>query len=126
MTYRPRYTHKDDNHGIVLDFMRYSCGGFAAYKDGRTVAYTANYHGCKFIAHDCANIGGVFSDWLLECVDIGNVKWIEVKTEAAYKAKDHSLKPGELWLMENSGMFVFAVTDEDVREIFEIMTKGKT
>ena len=28
-TRRTRYTHKDENHGIVTDFMKYGCGGFA-------------------------------------------------------------------------------------------------
>lgn len=131
MSNRPRFTNKDKNHNIVTDFMRYGCGGFqtAPKKNeageklaGDTLAHTANYHGYKFVAYDCANIGGVFSDWLIECVDTGAARWVEIKTEEAYKAKDHSLKPGEKWLMENSGMFCIIVTDEDVAGLFERMT----
>lgn len=120
---RPRATQKDANHHIVTDFMKHQCGGFEEHKDGRTVAYTANYHGHKFIAHDCANIGGLFSDWHLECVDTSEARWIEIKTEEAYKAKNNSLQPGEMWLSDNSGLFVFAVTDEDVLKIFKEMLR---
>jgi len=120
---RARFTHKDENHNIVKEFMQYACGGFTvAPKDvrGSTLAYTANYRGYKFIAHDCANIGGVFSDWLVMCVDSGRACWIEVKTPEAYKADDLSLTPGEAWLMFDSGAAVeIAVEVHDVQEIFE-------
>jgi hypothetical protein len=103
--------------------MQTFCGGFSTYKDGRTNAYTANFRGYKFLAHDTHNIGGSFSDWLLECVDSGQVRWIEVKTAEAYRQKNNSLKPGEDWLKENSGNFVFAVTDDDVKKLFEAMIR---
>lgn len=124
MSYRKHFTAKDENHNIVKEFMQYGCGGFTiAPKEirGKTLAYTANYKGYKFIAHDCANFGGVFVDWLVACVDNGNTNWIEVKTPEAYKADNHSLTDGEAWLMYNSGMVQVAVTLEDVQAIFEGM-----
>jgi len=119
---RARFTHKDENHNIVKEFMQYACGGFTvAPKEvrGSTLAYTANFRGYKFIAHDCANIGGVFSDWMVMCVDTGRSRWIEAKTMKAYAAENHSLTPGEKWLMENSGAVEIAVEVEDVQAIFE-------
>ncbi len=123
--HRPRYTNKDDNHHIVTDFMRYGCGGFTeAPKEirGSSIAYTANYHGKKFLAMDCANYGGVFVDWFVTCVDNGNTCWIEVKTPEAYKQPEHGVTPGEAWLMHNTGNVIVAVTTEDIQEIFEAMS----
>ena len=123
-TRRPRNTHKDENHGIVTDFMKYGCGGFTvAPKElrGDSIAYTANYKGYKFVAIDCANYGGVLVDWLVMCTDNGNTTWIEVKTPEAYAAKEHSVTPGEAWLMMTTGLVEVAVTVEDVQAIFEGM-----
>ena len=105
--------------------MRTFCGGFEGYKDGRTVAYTANYRGRKFIAYDTANIGGVFADWLLECASTHQFMWVEVKTEDTSKQdgdfKAGTFKDGEVWLRENSSAWFVVVTDEDVKALFELM-----
>lgn len=121
---RAHYTHKDANHDIVKEFMQYGCGGFTiAPKElrGNTLAYTANYHGHKFLAIDTANYGGVIVDWLVFCVDRETVRWIEVKTPEAYKQPEHSVTAGEAWLMMNSGIVEVAVIVEDVQAIFEGM-----
>jgi hypothetical protein len=122
---RPRHTNKDLNHHIVRDFMKVFCGGFEDKQDGRTVAYTANFRGFRFVAHDLANFGGLLSDWLLECVDTSRFAWLEVKDDRAFK-KDGTLgagelKEGEAWLSENSSNWHIVSSDEDVKEIFESM-----
>ena len=122
---RPHYTHKDANHHILRDFMRTFCGGYEEHKDGRTIAYTANFRGRKFTAYDTANIGGVFADWLLECVSTQQFMWVEVKTEGT-RNQDGEFRPGtfkegEEWLRENSSSWIVAVTDEDVNAIFELL-----
>ena len=117
---RPRNTQKDDNHFIPRDYLRDRCGGYEVVRFGRTTAYTANFRGYKFILYDLANYGGVFSDWLLEAEN-GRLKWIEVKTEAAFAQKERGLKPGEKWLQENSNAFKIVVTDEAFGNLLEYM-----
>ena len=130
---RPRATPKDDNHKIVTDFMRYVCGGVEiAPKEvrGRTVAYTSNYHGEKFLLMDTADFGGVFPDYILTNIESGQVAYLEVKEPGAFRKDgtlpDYELKPGEKWLRDTGALWKIIVTDDDVRAIFdELLEKGK-
>lgn len=124
MSYRPQATHKDANHFIPRDYLRNQCGGFETVVFGRTYTYTANFRGFAFVLFDMSNYGGVFSDWLLFCMDTGEYRWLEVKTPEAYKTKNHGLKDGEKWLGLTFGeKFVFVVTDDDFENTLEDMIK---
>lgn len=127
-TYRPRYkANPDENHNIVLDFLKFQCGGFTVAPRevrGGSMAYTANYHGCPVLAIDTSKYGGIFTDWYVEMAAIRSLNnaWIEVKTEEAYRKPQHDMTPGELWLYHNhkSDFFIVA-TDADVRKCFDYL-----
>lgn len=115
---RPKYaTGTDDNHRIPVEYLRDRCGGFEQHKDGSTVAYTANYQGYEILLIDLSKYGGVLSDWLIQCAETGKFFWLEVKTNEAYKSKNHGMTPGELWLFGKVKNFQFCVTDEDMEDI---------
>ena len=126
---RPHYTNKDENHYIIRDFMKVFCGGYEERKDGKTFAYSANYRGHKMIAYDTANYGGVFGDWLLECVTLSRFTWVEVKTEGTLNKegefKAGTFKDGEEWLRENSSSWYVIVTEQNVKDLFDIMVMSE-
>lgn len=116
---RPPATVKDSNHYIPRDYLRDRCGGFEVVRFGRTLAYCANHQGYRFILFDMSNFGGVYPDWLLTCGR--QMRWLEIKTEAAAKKADHDLTDGEKWLRENSEAFWVVVTDDAVELIMQQM-----
>lgn len=123
MKHRPKYaTAPDENHRIPVEYLRDRCGGFGTYRDGNTVAYTANYQGYKILLIDLSKYGGVLTDWYIQCVDNDRAFWLEVKTEEAYKSKDHGMTPGEKWLFDNVKNFQFCVTDDDMEDILAELT----
>lgn len=124
MTYRPAYTGKDENHFIPRDFLRDRCGGFEDFKHGRYVSYTANFRGCPFMLIDTSAFGGTMPDWILERLDNGQVRWLEVKTPEAYLTKKHGLKPAEEWLQDRSVNFHIVVTDGDMEDIMIAMVEA--
>lgn len=115
MSYRPkRATGADANHYIPRDYLRDRCGGYAvAPKDvrGSTMAYTANYQGCKVLLIDTSKYGGVFPDWYIETAK-GNA-WVEVKTPEAYKAPDLHMTEGEKWMNDNAGSPFYVIKDDE-------------
>lgn len=120
---RPKYaTGTDDNHRIPLEYLRDRCGGFDDYKNGNTVAYTANYHGYEILLIDLSKYGGVLTDWIIECSECNRVLWLEVKTPKAYESENHGMTPGELWLYGKVANFRFVVTDEDMEEVLKELT----
>lgn len=130
MSYRPKYTRKDENHYCIRDFMKTFCGGYEERKDGSTYIYTANYRGHKIIAYDMSNYGGSLVDWLLESVDFKRFMWVEVKIPETLK-KDLSefragtFKPGEEWIMTNSTSWKVVVDEPDVKDLFAELVRSK-
>lgn len=125
MSYRPAYTHKDANHFIPRDFLRDACGGYEAVKFGRYASYTAFYRGVSFLLIDTSAFGGTMPDWILENRDNGVVRWLEVKTEEAYRNKNNGLKEAEMWLRDKSANFRIVVGDRDMQEIMNEMMEVK-
>lgn len=122
---RNRFPQPDENHHIPRDYLRDRCGGFERVGNkesaGMTLAYHANWRGFKIVLYDTSKIGGIFPDWLIEVE--GKTAWIEVKTEDAYKAKDHSLKAGEKLLRDTTELPYFIICNEMMFEqLLETMT----
>ena len=117
---RPKSTHKDANHFIPRDFLRDRCGGFETINFGRTRAYKANYQGNQIVLFDMSDYGGIFSDWLIFCVDNREYRWIEIKTAEAYAAKGNGLTDGEKILADLfSYQFRIVVTDDNMQELMD-------
>lgn len=130
---RNRFPQPDENHHIPRDYLRDRCGGFEQIKirkptgevdkkaTGITTAYRANWRGLLVIIYDLSKTGGIFPDWLIEVE--GKAAWIEVKTEDAYKAKNHSLKAGEILLRDNTELPYFIIANDMMFEqLLETMT----
>lgn len=119
---RPKQIKKDANHWIPRDFLRDRLGGFETvqFSKGTPRAYTANYQGFRVVLFDTADFGGVWSDWLLFCLDTEAYCILEVKTEEAYKKKDNDMTEGERWLFSLfKNRFRLIVTDEDMRGVMD-------
>ena len=117
-----RTASHDANHYIPRDFLRDICGGFEVTKIGLTIAYTANFRGNRIVLIDFSAVGGVVGDWHIECVETMRYSWVEVKTPEAYAMKDHNLKPGEMWLRDNSGSWKMIVFNYDMEELMNWLT----
>lgn len=118
--YRPqRATGKADaNHWMVRDFLRDLCGGFEPHQEGDKTAYTANFRGYNVWAVDTHTIGGLFVDWIIGCRDSGKMLWVEIKTPEAYAKEGYSLRPGEVWAIDNLGICVVVSTDSHIAGLF--------
>lgn len=124
MPHRPKYNpNPDDNHRIPLEYLRDRCGGFETKRDGKTVAYFANYQGHLIILFDLSKFGGVLTDWLIQCADNNRFFWIESKTMEAFRQKEHKMTDGEKWLNGTVKNFRFCVEDNDMDGILWELTK---
>ena len=117
---KPKFASShDDNHYIPRDFLRDRCGGFESHKQGKSIAYTANYRGYALTLFDMSECGGYMTDWLL-AADNGKMVFIEVKTQKAYDKENHDMTIGEQWTYRNGGAPVlFVVEDKDMQEILD-------
>lgn len=120
---KPKYVASlDKNHMIVRDFLRDICGGFEDHAEGGYVCYAANLRGYRAWAVDTSRLGGLFLDWIIGVEQ--ESCWVEIKTPEAYATKDHGLRPGERWTLDNlPARKEIATTADDVIHIFEMLMR---
>lgn len=101
MNYRPKHTQRDLNHYIVKDVSE---------------DLGLSYGGLPIYLVDVSDKGGEMLDWLLWLG--GLCIAIEVKTEEAFRLKDHRLKPGEsAFIAKCPGPKAIVVTEQDVADL---------
>lgn len=123
MTYRPKYTTRpDDNHKIVIDYLRDACGGYQSFKSGNTNGYSASRRGYTVFAIDTSKVGGLLPDWLIGASTFDHARsqiaLCEVKTPEAYKTKDHDLTDGEKITQTLCGFYI-VTNDDEVAAMFD-------
>jgi hypothetical protein len=116
MPNRPKYIPRpDDNHKIVVDFLRDACGGFQAFKSGSTNGYSAFLRGHYVWAIDTSKVGGLLTDWLVGSG--AEIVMCEVKMPEAYAKADHALTDGEKITATLTEVCIVS-TDADVAGMF--------
>lgn len=121
---RPKRNAKPDkNHSVPRDFLAI-CGDYQAKLFGAYWTYTAMYCGKRFLLIDVSKDGGIMPDWIIECLDTQQVRWLEVKTEDAFNSPGMGLQPAEKWLMEHSSNHCIIVTVQDVVQVMDGMLEA--
>lgn len=99
--HRPRNTQKDLNHSIVKDVCQ---------------IFGWQYGGLPLYLVDTSDQGGEMLDWLLWMGRLCLA--IEVKTEEAYRLKNHRLKQGEMDFIDKCpGVSAIVTTEQQVTEL---------
>lgn len=105
---------------IVRDFLKEVCADFESHQDGAHTLYMARLRGYRVGAIDTSKLGGFWLDWF--CFAEWSGVLVEVKTPEAIKAPGKSLRPGELWTVNNLPYRTTVLsTDEEVIALFDIL-----
>jgi len=102
---RTKTLQKDKNHYIVRDYIN--------------EVLDNNYNGVPVTLKDTSALGGLFLDWII-VIGLFSV-FVEVKTEDAYKLKNHRLKKGEDEFIKGTTAPVWIVANyEHLNNLFNI------
>lgn len=109
--------HPDRNHAIPREVAKNLFG--AVTIKGEHSAYEFYYRGFHILLIDAFRVGGIITDYIMQCVDNGRVMWLEVK----FEGKENDLRDGQKKLQSIVGNnFAVIVTDEDFIEAVKDIT----